>query len=108
MWDKSVAGRGGNEIASYLMKYLVTNIEQSTEEVTIWSDNCLCQNRNINAILAYAALLKLIPTLKVIHHKYLLRRHTQFEVNGDHSLIERTNKKMPKFQIKMLWDWKNL
>lgn len=35
MWDESVAWRGGNEIASCLIKYLVTNIEQSTEEVTI-------------------------------------------------------------------------
>lgn len=108
MWDESVAGRGGNEIASCLTKYLVTNIEKSTEEVTIWSDNCPSQNRNINAILAYIALLKLIPTLKVINHKYLLRGHTHLEVDSDHSLIERAKKKMPKFQIMTPWDWQQL
>lgn len=108
MWDESVAGRGGNEIASCLMKYLLTNIEKSTEEITIWSDNCPSQNRNINAVLAYTALVKLIPTLKVINHKYLLRGHTHLEVDSDHSLIERARKKMPKFQIMTPWDWQQL
>lgn len=108
MWDESVAGRGGNEIASCLMKYLATKIEKSTEDVTIWSDNCPSQNRNINAILAYIAFLKLIPTLKVINHKYLLRGHTHLEVDSDHSLIERATKKMPKFQIMTPWDWQQL
>lgn len=79
------------EIASCL----ITNIEQSTQEVTIWSHNCPCQDRDINAILAYIAL---IPTLKVINHKYLLRGHTHRE----------GKKKMPKFQIMTPWDWQQL
>nr|CAI5861395.1 unnamed protein product [Callosobruchus analis] len=96
MWDETVAGRGGKEIASCLLKYFLANIDKSTEEVTIWSDNCPSQNRNINALLAYTTILKLVPTLKVINDKYLLRGHTHLEVDSDHSLIERARKRMSK------------
>nr|CAI5818189.1 unnamed protein product [Callosobruchus analis] len=108
MWDETVAGRGGNEIASCLLKYFLGNIDKSTEEVTIWSDNCPSQNRNINALVAYTTILKLVRTLKVINYKYLLRGHTHLEVDSDHSLIERTRKRMSKFQIMMPWDWQQL
>lgn len=108
MWDESVAGRGGNEIASCLLKWAISNIDDSVEELTIWSDNCPSQNRNFNSILAYVSILNYIPTLKIINHKYLLRGHTHLEVDSDHSIIERERKKMNKFQIMTPWDWQQL
>lgn len=108
MWDESVAGRGGNEIGSCLFKWALATIDESVEELIIWSDNCPSQNRNINSILAYFSILNFVPTLKVIDHKYLLRGHTHLEVDSDHSLIEREKKKMSKFQIMTPWDWQQL
>ncbi|CAH1987834.1 unnamed protein product [Acanthoscelides obtectus] len=108
VWDESVAGRGGNEMASCLLKWALVNVGKDVEEITIWSDNCPSQNRNINSVLAYFTILKQIPTLKVINHKYLLRGHTHLEVDSDHSLIERARKIMTKFQIMTPWDWQQL
>lgn len=105
MWDETIGGRGGNEMASCLLKWALTNITSDIEVLTIWSDNCASQNRNINAVLAYFFILKCIPTLKVINHKYLLRGHTHLEVDCDHSVIEREKKKLPEFKIMIPWDW---
>ncbi|CAH1973750.1 unnamed protein product [Acanthoscelides obtectus] len=95
MWDESVAGKGGNEMASCLLKWALVNVGKEVEEITIWSDNCPSQNRNINSVLGYFTILRQIPTLKVINHKYLLRGHTHLEVDSDHSLIERARKRIP-------------
>lgn len=46
VWDESVAGRGGHEIASAILKWtqmVLTNSD--TETLQIWSDNCPSQNR---------------------------------------------------------------
>lgn len=51
VWDESVAGRGGNEIASALLKWAKQGLKDSnTETLIIWSDNCPSQNRNIISI----------------------------------------------------------
>lgn len=109
MWDESVSGRGGNELASGLIKWFELNVSNtSTREVTIWSDNCAGQNKNIHIIMCYLWLLKYIPNLQVINHKYLMKGHTHMEVDGIHSIIERKKKKQPQFSIMTPWDWQQL
>lgn len=89
MWDESISGRGGNELASGLIKWFEKNVlYTSTREVTIWSDNCAGQNKNINIIMCYLWLLWKIPNLQCINHKYLMKGHTHMEVDGVHSIIE--------------------
>lgn len=106
MWDESVAGRGGNEIASCLLKFIhINDIPDSLEELTIWSDNCPSQNRNLLVIMCYFWMLKLKPNLKQINHKFLARGHTHLEADTDHSMIERERKKCPQFKIVTPWDW---
>ena len=42
MWDESKVGRGGNEIASAILKWAECNIPNSeVEEIIIWSDKLL-------------------------------------------------------------------
>ncbi|KAJ8963990.1 hypothetical protein NQ314_005202 [Rhamnusium bicolor] len=36
MWDESVAGRGGNEVASCLLKFASSYVSETTEQLTIW------------------------------------------------------------------------
>lgn len=51
MWDESESGRGGNEVSSCVIKWLENNVSDKIIELTIWSDNCPSQNRNILMIM---------------------------------------------------------
>nr|CAH7747674.1 unnamed protein product [Callosobruchus chinensis] len=54
IWDESVARKGGNEVASALLKWTEKVIVNSNiEELVIWSDNCPSQNRNIMMLVNY-------------------------------------------------------
>lgn len=108
MWDESVSGRGGNEVSSCLIKWLENNVSDKVIELTIWSDNCPSQNRNILMIMCYFWALRRKPSLQVINHKFLSRGHTHLEADSIHSVIERNRKKIAKFQIMTPWDWQQM
>lgn len=107
MWDESVAGRGGNEMASCLLRY-IDSLPKSIHSITIWTDNCPSQNRNSQMIMCYFYILSKFPHVKKICHKFLLRGHTHMEVDSIHSIIEREAKKCPSFQLVTPWDWLQL
>nr|CAH7738552.1 unnamed protein product [Callosobruchus chinensis] len=107
MWDESVSGRGANEMASKLLKWAAT-INENVREITVWSDNCPSQNRNIVMVMAYFWIIHKHPHIEIINHKFLLRGHTHMEVDSDHSLIERERKKTPFLKIMTPWDWQQL
>ncbi|CAG9823929.1 unnamed protein product [Phaedon cochleariae] len=107
MWDESKSGRGGNEMASGMLKWAM-GIDKSVSEITIWSDNCPSQNRNIIMVMAYFWITNRNSNVKIINHKFLLRGHTHLEVDGDHSLIERERKKTQFLQIMTPWDWQQI
>lgn len=107
MWDESKSGRGANEMASGILKWAKT-LSESVQEITIWSDNCPSQNRNMIMVMAYFWILKNYPNIKKIDHKFLLRGHTHMEVDGDHSLIERERKRTPFLKVMTPWDWQQL
>jgi len=108
MWDESVAGRGGNEVASCLIKWIEHNISDEVQEITIWSDNCPSQNRNILMIMCYFFILRIKPNVTAVNHKFLARGHTHLEADTVHSIIERERKKLPQFQIITPWDWQQM
>lgn len=110
IWDEVTAGRGGNEIASCLFTWANEELrdpERSTENLTVWTDNCSGQNRNINMVFMYLWLLEKVSTLKEINHKFLLAGHTHMEVDGKHSVIERAKKKLETRTIFTTNDWAN-
>lgn len=106
LWDETKGGRGGNEIASCVLKWALQlkETESNIEELNIWSDNCAGQNRNFMIVTLYMWLLKKMPNLKIINHKFLLRGHTHMEVDSDHSIIERAKKKIEHSSIMTPWD----
>lgn len=109
MWDESISGRGGNEVASCVLKWSeVCNISVNVKELTMWSDNCPSQNRNSQMVMCYFFLLEKNPHLDVINHKFLAKGHTHMEVDGDHSVIERERKKIPQLKIITPWDWQQV
>lgn len=108
MWDESIAGRGGNEVASCLIKWVEDHIPDDVKEITIWSDNCPSQNRNILMVMCYFFILHIKPNINVVNHKFLARGHTHLEADAVHSLIEREKKKLALFQIMTPWDWQQM
>lgn len=57
MWDETIGARGGNEVASCVLKWCLKFLNSDTNYLTIWSDNCTGQNRNIMIALCYSWLV---------------------------------------------------
>ncbi|KAJ8873341.1 hypothetical protein PR048_026975 [Dryococelus australis] len=58
MWDETKGGRGGNEMASGILKWAMQELPESDiEEITKWSDNCTGQDRNVMMIACYLWIL---------------------------------------------------
>lgn len=83
VWSENISGRGGNEIASCLIRWAEENCENlfPVRELTLWSDNCAGQNRNLMVVMAYMWLIHKYPQIKVINHKFMLKGHTHMEVD---------------------------
>ena len=75
VWDEVTGGRGSDEVATCLMKWieLRQNEGQKFDVLRVFCDNCGGQNKNIFVILA---------ALRLIHAKKLLRIEFVFMVSG--------------------------
>ncbi|CAG4936700.1 unnamed protein product [Parnassius apollo] len=87
VWHEAVAGIESDVFASIYTDFLKKAIEKKRlEKITIWSDGCGYQNRNIK--LSNALLELSIKTKVIIEQKYLEVGHTFMEVDSIHSTIE--------------------
>lgn len=90
-------------MGSCLIKYN-SSLGNEIQKITIWSDNCPSQNRNIQIIVCYLSMFTLKPSLQCIEHKFLLRGHTHMEVDTIHARVERQLKNTPQFSIVTSWE----
>lgn len=58
MWNESKGGRDGEKISSSIFKWVENVIPNSASvnEITLWSDNCFGQNKNISIIMCFSGL----------------------------------------------------
>lgn len=100
LWNESYAGRGGNEVGSSILKVLkmISGITLK-KEASIWSDNCIGQNKNRMVLFA---LIYLVATgvYDVIEHKYLVSGHSFMSCDRDFALIEKRKKVVKCFEPK--------
>ncbi|KAG8313290.1 hypothetical protein J6590_108446 [Homalodisca vitripennis] len=109
MWDETKGARGGNEIASALLKWADEVLPGTqVDEITIWTDNCYGQNKNKAVLMCFFWILKKYPQLNKITQKFLLKGHTHMEADTVHALIERKRKKTQNMTILTPWDWQQL
>jgi hypothetical protein len=56
VWDESLCGRSGNDIASGLIKILkkIVKMYPSIKSFKLWSDSCVAQNKN--SIMTFALI----------------------------------------------------
>ncbi|CAH1969840.1 unnamed protein product [Acanthoscelides obtectus] len=84
MWDETTSNRGGQEIASCLLKYIRNLPPEAT-----------CLNLPPNHML------------KEVHHKFLISGHTHLEADSIHASIEKA-KKHTTMDIEIPRDWSTL
>ena len=86
VWDQTVAGRGSNEVASCLKKYLNDHVKGTAiEEVTFICDNCSSQNKNRmqNEMISVSVIE--IPNLKAMSFVFQEKGHTMKMIQHIHA-----------------------
>jgi len=93
LWPETMSGRSGNDIASALvclLERLVNDHPDQLEEVVLWSDSCVPQNRNKIMTSAIMLFLQSHPSIKVITQKFCEPGHSDIqEVDNVHSQLEK-------------------
>ena len=57
LWEETLTGRGGNEIASCLFKVLSLENFPKRNKLIVWSDNCIGQNKNKIMLMLFIYLV---------------------------------------------------
>lgn len=85
-FNETQADFAANTFATCVIDFLSRNCDGS-KNIILWSDGCTPQNRN--AILSNALLSYSTENQVTVEQKFLVKGHTQMEVDSVHSLIER-------------------
>lgn len=86
VWDQTIAGRGADEMTSYIFHFVGKLAGEGVLIIIFWSDGCGAQNRNqFLYTMYYLACMKY--KIQIIH-RYLEKGHTQMEADSVHARIE--------------------
>lgn len=92
IWNEAVCGRAGNDMAS-VITHLVSVIladHPEAEQLILWSDSCIPQNRNQMMSVALQRVVQESQTLVKITQRYCEPGHSAIQdVDNLHSIIER-------------------
>lgn len=97
LWDETKAGRGGQEIASCLRKFVLDISSKDIKTLNFYSDSCSGQNRNIYVATMFCRILKELPdtnSIFEINHYFMEPGHTHMEADTIHASIEKAKKKL--------------
>ncbi|XP_067635557.1 uncharacterized protein [Eurosta solidaginis] len=86
-FDETAADLKSSTFANFYMDYISSILRKDVKPVVIYSDGCTYQNRN--SVVANALLRLAIEYNVDITQKFLVKGHTQMEVDSVHSVIER-------------------
>ncbi len=105
IWDESICGRSGNDLASALIAILekIVNNYSEVKSFVLWSDSCIAQNKNSIMSFALTHFIKTHENIKEIIVKFSAPGHSCVqEVDNIHSMIEKTLNKSEFFSISSL------
>ena len=89
LWNETAIDLTANTFACLLIDYLVSKERcQAADTIIIYSDGCTYQNRCVQ--LSKAMFFFAMKYNKKVIQQYLVRDHTQMEVDSVHALIERS------------------
>lgn len=110
IWHEGISGRGGNEIASCVLKLFLNRVT-AKKVLTMWSDNCCGQNKN-KMILMLWIYLVIKGTFHTVDHKFLVSGHSFLSCDRDFAQIEKRKKVckciVPKDLVEMIANARNV
>lgn len=92
VWNETIASRGSQEIASCLFKHFSNYLPKNTTKITLFSDSCGGQNRNvkITMMLKYFFAQKWENAeLQIIDQKYFVSGHSYNSCDRCFGIIEK-------------------
>lgn len=93
LWHEGISGRSGNDIASAVTQLLEEVVKETPnlQNIILWSDSCVPQNRNSLMALALKNFVDRDDnSVKTIHQKFQEPGHSCVqEVDSLHSVIEK-------------------
>ena len=102
-YDEREAGKGANEVISFLHDFLVNRQIQS-QSIRIHADNCTGQNKN-KYVMWYLIWLVTTGRIKHIELKFMIKGHTHCVVDGG---IGQTKKELRRSDVFCLDHWKDV
>jgi len=103
IYDDRYAGKGPNEVISFLHPFLV-NRKIQTPNIRIHADNCTEQNKN-KYVLWYITWLVTTGRLKHIELKFMIKGHTHSIVDGG---IGQMKKELRRSDVFCLEHWSHV
>lgn len=91
MWHEGITGRGGNEIASAILKAIQCKITPK-RKLIVWSDNCSAQNKNKMLLFLWFYLIAK-GFIDEVDQKYLVSGHSFLSCDRDFAQIEKRKRK---------------
>ena len=104
LWHESEGKRGANEVATITYNH-IKNIYTEAEEISMFTDTCGGENRNIMMSTMCTHIVQELPNLKIVNHKYFEPGHSCMEADYMHSCIK---KRASKSEIQTPYDWDNV
>ena len=89
LWHEGIAGRGSNEIASCVYKYLNRMDQQGRKHVHLFSDGCSGQNKNSVVPSMMLHFVNCSNSIENIILRFFEPHHGQNEGDSVHSCVER-------------------
>lgn len=96
LWDESLTGRGGNEIASCLQKVFSHPDFIKRQNLVLWCDNCIGQNKN-KIILMLLIFLVATGVYERVEQKFLVSGHSYLPCDRDFAQIEKRKRVVKNF-----------
>ena len=96
LYHQGTAGKGSNEVCSFIMKYINDNVPLNVDELYLYSDNCTGQNKNHTMI---RFLLHLTDTgrFKKIVFRLPIRGHSYLPCDRVFGLVKRNLRKHDRY-----------
>lgn len=88
IWLEGQAGRGAQEVASSLRKFIKCYVSPQVKTLNLWSDSCGGQNRNIKMVLILKCVLEESATLESIRLQFLVSGHSFLHNDSDFGDVE--------------------
>lgn len=106
VWDESVGSRGSQEIGSCLFKHFLEYVPHDTKRITLLSDSCGGQNRNIKITMMLKYFLEnkwKHSDLESIEQSFYVSGHSYNSCDRSFALVEKQRKKTENVLVPRHW-----